>query len=93
MAPKLVHIHLSNNAMDGRDGHLELDEGTLPIDRFLDELRRTGYAGVISLELSVRKYLQKPKELVEMLGRNKRYVEQRLAAKGKATKGMPRRTG
>ena len=38
LAPKLVHIHLSDNAGDGRDGHLELEQGILPIDRFLAEL-------------------------------------------------------
>ena len=33
--PKLDHIHLSNNAGDGRDGHLELEQGVLPLERFL----------------------------------------------------------
>ena len=30
LAPKLEHIHLSNNAGDGRDGHLELERGNPP---------------------------------------------------------------
>ena len=91
LAPKLVHIHLSNNAGDGRDGHLELEKGILPLDRLLDELRRNGYAGAISLELSVSRYLDKPAELVEMLGRARSYVEQRLSGSTRVSKGLPRR--
>jgi sugar phosphate isomerase/epimerase len=89
LAPKLVHIHLSNNAGDGRDGHLELDQGILPIDRLLSELARSGYGGVISLELSVRRYIERPEELVQMLKRNKELVEDRLS-RPPAKKGMPR---
>ena len=90
LAPKLVHIHLSNNAGDGRDGHLELEKGILPLDRLLEELRRTGYAGAISLELSVGRYLQRPEELVQMLRRSREYVETRLSGKRRLTKGLPR---
>jgi sugar phosphate isomerase/epimerase len=90
MAPKLVHIHLSDNAGDGRDGHLELEQGILPIDRFLDELRRSAYAGVISLELSVRRYLERRDDLVAMLRRSREHVEKRLVGRGKVVKGMPR---
>ena len=91
LAPKLVHIHLSNNAGDGRDGHLELEKGILPLDRLLTELRRTGYSGAISLELSVGKYLQKPEDLVRMLRRNREFVEQRLSGSTRLRKGLPRR--
>jgi len=91
LAPKLVHIHLSNNAGDGRDGHLELEKGILPLDRLLTELRRTGYSGAISLELSVGKYLQKPEDLVQMLRRNREFVEQRLSGSTRLRKGLPRR--
>ncbi len=91
LRPKLTHVHLSNNAGDGRDGHLELEQGILPVDRLLSEMRRTEYAGAISLELSVRRYIEKPKQLVEMLQRNKRYVELRLNADVKVHKGLPRR--
>jgi sugar phosphate isomerase/epimerase len=90
LAPKLRHIHLSDNAGDGKDGHLELEQGILPIDRFLDEVRRTNYPGRISLELSVRRYVERPEELVAMLRRNRVYVEERLAAPKKVPKGLPR---
>ena len=91
LLPKLVHIHLSNNAGDGRDGHLELEQGILPMDRFLNEVRRTGYDGVISLELAVRRYVERPKDLVETLRRNRAYVEARLEGAPKISKGLPRR--
>jgi sugar phosphate isomerase/epimerase len=93
LAPKLVHVHLSDNAGDGRDGHLPLEQGVLPVDRFLDELRRSSYEGVISLELSVRRYLQRPEELVEMLRQNRRYVEKKLRSGSKVDKGLPRAQG
>lgn len=90
LAPRLVHIHLSNNNGDGRDGHLEVEKGILPLGRFLEHVQRSGYKGVISLELSVRKYLQRPKDLSNMLKRNREYVEEKLQGKPKMAKGMPR---
>jgi len=90
LAPRLEHIHLSNNNGDGRDGHLELDRGILPLERFLEAVRRARYRGVISLELSVRKYLERPDELVEMLTRSRKFVEQHLSGRRRAQKGLPR---
>ncbi|MDQ3916651.1 MAG: sugar phosphate isomerase/epimerase [Actinomycetota bacterium] len=90
LAPKLVHVHLSDNAGDGRDGHLSLGDGILPIDRFLTELRRTGYGGAVSLELSVSRFVESPKELVPTLRRNRQYVEDRLFRKTRVSKGLPR---
>jgi sugar phosphate isomerase/epimerase len=90
LLPRLKHIHLSDNAGDGRDGHLELEQGILPIDRFLNEVRRTGYAGAISLELSVRRYIERPKDLVDMLRRSREFVERHLTAGDRPAKGMPR---
>jgi sugar phosphate isomerase/epimerase len=90
LADKLVHIHLSNNAGDGRDGHLEVEKGILPLDRFVGELRRTRYAGTICLELSVRRYVERDRELVPVLRRNREWVEQRLSGPARIEKGMPR---
>lgn len=90
LSDSLVHIHLSNNAGDGRDGHMELEQGILPMDRFLGELRRTGYGGAVSLELSVRRYIEREKELMKMLRRNREYVADRLAGPVRQAKGMPR---
>jgi sugar phosphate isomerase/epimerase len=90
LAPRLVHVHLSDNAGDGKDGHLELGRGILPLGRFIAVLRRSKYAGTISLELSVSGYVQRPRELVEMLARNRVYVEERLKGRRRITKGLPR---
>ncbi|MDQ3958171.1 MAG: sugar phosphate isomerase/epimerase [Actinomycetota bacterium] len=90
LAPKLAHVHLSDNAGDGRDGHLPLGDGILPIDRFLAELRRHDYSGAVSLELSVNRFLERPKELVSMLRRNREYVEDRLFRRARVAKGLPR---
>jgi sugar phosphate isomerase/epimerase len=90
LAPKLTHIHLSNNAGDGRDGHLEIGRGILPIDRFLEEVRRTNYDGAVSLELSVVRLLERPKELRAMLLRNRLFVEDRLERARHIEKGLPR---
>jgi sugar phosphate isomerase/epimerase len=90
MRPKLVHIHLSDNAGDGRDGHLELEQGVLPLGRFLAEVARTQYSGAISLELTVRRYLENPGALVEMLGRNREFVAAKLSSKQRLDKGLPR---
>ncbi|HVF54110.1 MAG TPA: sugar phosphate isomerase/epimerase [Actinomycetota bacterium] len=92
LAPKLTHIHLSDNARDGRDGHLELEQGKLPLDRFLKELKKTGYTGAVSLELSVGRYIERLDELVTMLRRSKDYVERRLGTTERTAKGMPRKT-
>ena len=90
LLPKLVHIHLSNNAGDGRDGHLALEQGILPMGRFLAEVRRTQYAGAVSLEVSVRRYLERPRALVDMLKRNREYAEEVLRGEARASKGLPR---
>jgi sugar phosphate isomerase/epimerase len=90
LAPKLAHVHLSDNAGDGRDGHLEVGRGILPLDRFLGELRRTDYGGAVSLELSISRFIEKPKELVAMLRRSKEYVSSRLTGTARVEKGLPR---
>jgi sugar phosphate isomerase/epimerase len=90
LAPRLEHIHLSDNAGDGKDGHLELGSGSLPLVRFLSELRRTKYAGTISLELSVSRYLQRQEDLVAMLARDRMFVEEHLKGRSHISKGLPR---
>ncbi len=88
--PKLIHIHLSNNNGDGKDGHLELEQGVLPLDRLLAEVRRSKYQGAISLELGVRRYLEDRRGLVEMLRRNREWVEKRISGPTRTSKGLPR---
>jgi sugar phosphate isomerase/epimerase len=85
---KLAHVHLSNNAGNGRDGHLPLEEGVVPIDRLLAEMLRTHYAGGVSLELSVHRYLERPKDLVAVLRRNREYVASRWSSHRHLTKEL-----
>lgn len=95
-APKLAHIHLSDNAGDGRDGHLELDRGVVPFDALFKKLRQSNYNGDVCLELSIRRYLERPRELVAMLERNRRYVEERVSrehAPSESSARPARRTG
>jgi sugar phosphate isomerase/epimerase len=89
LLPKLVHIHLSNNAGDGKDGHLEMDDGVLPLDRFLYAVKETGYSGAVSLELSVRGYIERPVDLVTMLRRNRDFIEQRLSPGTSMAEDLP----
>jgi sugar phosphate isomerase/epimerase len=90
LSPKLTHIHLSNNAGDGRDGHLELDRGIIPLDDLFTNIRRTKYSGAISLEISVMRYLEDAQELRKVLKRNRRFAESRLRTRGELAKARSR---
>jgi sugar phosphate isomerase/epimerase len=76
LASKLAHIHLSDNACDGRDGHLEAGHGMLPLRRLLRELTADGYAGGICLELSLSEHVGDTPAAVAALERSRRFVEQ-----------------
>jgi sugar phosphate isomerase/epimerase len=89
LGDKLAHVHLSNNAGDGRDGHLELENGVVPIDRLLAEIVRSHYAGAVCLELSVRRFADRPAALVRTLKRNREYLEGGLTAGAPLEKGLP----
>lgn len=75
---RLVHVHLSNNAGKGWDSHLPLDQGVLPIPEFLDLLAADGFAGTVSLELDLRRYLEDDGAVRDVLVRNREYCEARL---------------
>ena len=78
---QLAHVHLSDNAGDGRDGHLEIGQGVLPLERFLDDLGRTGYTGGICLELSLSGVVDRRDALVATLRRNRESVEAGLGGR------------
>jgi sugar phosphate isomerase/epimerase len=90
LLPKLVHIHLSNNADDGRDGHLEVTQGVLPLDRFLREVEASGFAGAVSLELTLKGYVDSPEGLTAMLRRNRTFMEERLTHAAGLEEDLPR---
>jgi len=52
---RLRHVHLSDNAGKGWDSHLPPGEGVLDLDAFLLDLARSDFAGVVSLEVDLRK--------------------------------------
>lgn len=79
LSARLRHVHLSNNAGKGWDSHLPVDEGILDLDRFLDALVGSGFAGTVSLELDLRGRTADETELREVLVRNRTFCESRLA--------------
>ncbi len=54
---RLRHVHLSDNAGRGWDSHLPPGQGVLPLEGFLADLAVSGYAGSVSLEVDLRRYL------------------------------------
>jgi sugar phosphate isomerase/epimerase len=75
---RLRHVHLSDNAGRGWDSHLPPGEGVLPIDAFLDELAHDGYAGAVSLEVDLRRYLADPQELARVMAAMRERCARRL---------------
>ncbi len=79
---RLVHIHLSDNAGRGWDSHLPVEEGVLPLDGFLSRVAADGFGGTISLELDLRRYLDDPAALLEVMVRNRAFCERHLPPAG-----------
>jgi sugar phosphate isomerase/epimerase len=77
---RLAHVHLSNNAGKGWDSQLPVDEGVLPLDRFLESLGSTDFTGAVSLELDLRRFLSDEDRLREVLVGNREFAGSRLAA-------------
>jgi sugar phosphate isomerase/epimerase len=78
-ATRLRHVHLSDNAGKGWDSHLPPGEGILPLDDFLDELVTSGYAGKVSLEVDLRRFLTDPERLRAILVGMRERAEARLS--------------
>lgn len=75
---RLRHVHLSDNAGKGWDSHLPIGEGILPLGPFLDALAAERFAGSISLELDLRRYLRDPAEVRRILVENREFCASRL---------------
>jgi sugar phosphate isomerase/epimerase len=93
LLPKLVHLHLSDQAGDNKDGHLSIGDGVLPLDRLLLEVARSDYSGTIALELSVARHSGQPRKLVRMLSRNRERVSSVLDPRPNAAELSPNPTG
>jgi sugar phosphate isomerase/epimerase len=78
LSGRLRHVHLSNNAGKGWDSHLPLTEGVLALDRFLDALAATGFAGTISLEIDLRRLSADPEALRRTLVASREFCAARL---------------
>jgi sugar phosphate isomerase/epimerase len=60
---RLRHVHLSDNAGRGWDSHLPPGDGVLPLEAFCRDLAGDGYAGAVSLEVDLRRFLADPDRL------------------------------
>lgn len=78
---KAVHFHLSNNAGRGWDSHLPVYEGVLPMDRLLERVREDEFAGTVSLELDLRRFIGDEDALEDVLVRNREFCEQHLGVR------------
>ena len=57
LGENLVHIHL----VDGTPGgHLAFGDGELPLQEFVETIGAWGYKGFLSMEISDRRYFEKP---------------------------------
>jgi sugar phosphate isomerase/epimerase len=77
---RLRHVHLSDNAGRGWDSHLPLGQGVLPIDGFLDDLATSGYDGNVTLEVDLRRELEDPAKVRELMRADRERCEARLGA-------------
>lgn len=78
-AHRLRHVHLSDNAGRGWDSHLPPGDGVLPLGDFLDDLVASGYAGAVTLEVDLRRFLTDPGQLREVLIAMRTKAEARLS--------------
>ena len=78
---RLRHVHLSDNAGKGWDSHLPPGEGVLDLDAFLSDLAASDFAGVVSLEVDLRKRTADPGALRALLISMRERVEAALVAR------------
>ncbi len=78
LGPRLRHVHLSDNAGKGWDSHLPPGEGVLPIDAFLDGLAGDGFAGDVTIEVDLRRYVADEQRLREVMVQMRERCDARL---------------
>jgi sugar phosphate isomerase/epimerase len=79
LSDQIVHLHVADNFGNGKDSHAPIGSGVLPLEGFLAEVGRSGWAGTITLELDCRAYLDTRDSLVQFLARERVKAEQALA--------------
>jgi sugar phosphate isomerase/epimerase len=78
-ADRMRHVHLSDNAGKGWDSHLPPGDGVLDLDGFLDDVAGDGYAGAVSLEVDLRRYLTDDAQLRSVMVGMREHIETRLS--------------
>lgn len=73
MDSRLAHVHLSDNAGKGWDSHLPVNQGVLPLADLLTDLHDDGFAGAVSLELDLRRWMKDPVGMNEILKANREF--------------------
>lgn len=75
---RTVHVHLSDNRGDHRDGHALPGDGILPLAEFVKRLPGAGVRGSVALELDLRQQIGDPAGLTVALRRAREFVEDHL---------------
>src|SRR4026209_303923 len=83
---RLRHVHLSDNAGKGWDSHLPPGEGVLDLDAFLLDLAGSDFAGVVSLEVDLRKHFQDRDALATTMIDMRERTERALASAGRTAR-------
>jgi len=77
LGDRLAHVHLSDSPGRGRDSHLPIGEGIMPLGPLLDELASSGFRGAVSLEFDLRRHMDDPVALRRLLVRNREFCTSR----------------
>ena len=80
MGSRLAHVHLSDNSGKGWDSHLPVSEGVLPLADLLTDLDRSAFAGAVSLELDLRRWMNDPTGMKRVLSGNRDFCLARTDA-------------
>lgn len=78
VGPQLAHVHLSDSLGDHRDSHALPGVGNLPLAEFVNSLRALNYAGSLSLELDMRRYVEEHGKVVDALSDARKFCEDHL---------------
>jgi sugar phosphate isomerase/epimerase len=74
-----VHLHVANNAGLGRDTHSPIEQGVLPVTRFLEDIGAQGWNGGVCLEINFRSLLDDPIMLVAAMRHELELTKRHLA--------------
>lgn len=61
LGDNLEHIHFT----DGPGAHVALGDGSFPMKKHLEDIRKEGYKGILSFEINDKRYLLNPDEALQ----------------------------